>query len=430
MNVTTPQIKFPDCIQCGLCLEACPTYRLTKTEDNAARGRVILVRALSDSNNLSWDQVAPSLDQCLLCGSCQAACPSGVSYIAGIDTLRDCYSGNWSKKMPRLLRFLMSHVVERPGLLKAFLELIRTSIKLGFASLAISLFFPKAFRQHFRSLIESIKLSDQKRSDCKPEQGTETEEEAETSIFHGCITPVFFPEVISAWRSILDLKGITCHQPRLQGCCGALHQHHGDLKRARNLARRNIDAFAGSTGPILVEAAGCGAALRSYGDLLRDDPDYAESAIAFSARIADVVEYLAARQTYVSNQSPQNQESGIPGIGTKSIKKLIFQEPCHLRHLQMASKHTELILGGIYGIKLQPAPEVDLCCGSAGIYNLLQPGLSAELGDRKAALLAELKPDLVVTSNPGCRIQLAGRLADHGVEMRHALELIELDLKR
>jgi glycolate oxidase iron-sulfur subunit len=225
--------------------------------------------------------------------------------------------------------------------------------------------------------------------------------------------PALFPRTLGAWRELFGRLGVPCSVPGRQTCCGALHLQHGEFDAARVLAKRNISAFeAAGDGLILVAAAGCGAALKDYGELLADDPSCAVAARAFAARVRDVTEVL--EEWIPAQPAPAGKDEPL---------RAVCLESCHLRHVQQVRQAPGRILDRLPGLRRLETPEVDLCCGSAGLYNLLEPEMSAQLGDRKAERLLATGAQIVVTTNPGCQLQMAGRLAAQGVEVRHILEV-------
>lgn len=415
-----------DCIQCGLCLESCPTYREAYQEGLSARGRIILLRELIAGNDdrrmvRTAEQL---LDLCLVCRSCEAACPSGVRYGDLITAARASLPRVTRGRHARWVRFSLRAVFMHPWLTRLTLRLVKLLVRLGLARLGIALFAPREERPHFRALIAGVRQDGDKETarlrarlrEHRAKSATPKRDFAPRDrvlIFQGCVTPVIYPHVMKAWRSVLSRMHADFTTPKGQVCCGALHQHHGDLERARILARKNIAAFEEAGGGLIVaEAAGCGAALKAYGELLGDDPEYAERAARFAARVRDATEILGDLPT-------------LPATEGEPLR-LAWQEPCHLRHVQGVTHIGRKLLDEIPGVVRLSVPEEDLCCGSAGIYNLLEPQMAAALGDRKAQALASVGPDLVVTTNPGCRLQIADRLRARGIGTLHFLEVCDL----
>jgi glycolate oxidase iron-sulfur subunit len=397
------------CIHCGLCLEACPTYRETHDEGESARGRIALLTALAAGALAADADAGRALGDCLLCCSCQAACPSGVRYEWLMSQARAGLAGARAAGRERrwLRRFWA--LFRHPRRLALTLRLVRWSCRTGLAGLDVGLIFPSRHRAHYLDLIASVRAS----SGAARRPRHRPEAPPEALIFTGCVTPVVFPQVLAALESILERARVPSLAPRRQACCGALHLHTGDLEGARGLARRNIAVFeAAGAGPVLAEAAGCAAALKEYGELLADDPAYAERARAFAARVRDATEYLA-----------ELWAAAPPAAREADAVRVVYQDACHLRHLQGIARAPRDLLDRLPRLRRAAAIEEDLCCGSAGVYNLLRPAMAARLGERKADALAATGAAVVVTANPGCRLQLEGRLRRRGIAMRHVIEV-------
>lgn len=430
IRVSTARVSEPgnlrDCIQCGLCLESCPTYREAHQEGLSARGRIILMRELTaGGQDPSIARTAERLlDQCLVCRACEAVCPSDVRYGDLITTARATLPRTTTRRHERWVRFALRAVFMHPRLTGLTLRCIKLLVRVGLARVLVATLVPREERDHFRALIAGVRQAGDEET--RRLRARLREHRARTAtpkrdftprdrilIFQGCVTPVLYPSVMKAWKGVLQRMHADFTIPKGQSCCGALHQHHGDLDRARTLARKNIAAFeAAGAGLIVAEAAGCGAALKAYGELLADDPEYAERAARFAARVRDATEILSGLPD-------------LPSVETDHLR-VVLQEPCHLRHVQGVAHAGRARLDDLPGVARLTAPEGDLCCGSAGIYNLLEPEMAAALGDRKAGALASAAPDLVITTNPGCRLQLSARLRERGIGILHLLEVCDL----
>ncbi|MBD3235448.1 MAG: glycolate oxidase, partial [Candidatus Eisenbacteria bacterium] len=304
------------------------------------------------------------------------------------------------------------------------LRAVRAAARSGLATLIVRLFFANSVRTHFRLLIESLRAEPAAEAPAPalPRPGGAGAASGEqVAIFRGCTTPVLFPEVMQAFERCLARLDLAVADPSSQVCCGALLLHHGDIESARRLARRNIEAFEAHDGVILVEAAGCGAALKGYGDLLADDERYAARARRFAARVRDVGEYLAARLPAPHEAAAASMPAREMGDAAPLL--VTYQDPCHLRHVQGVAAAPRRLIDALRGVRRADAGEADLCCGSAGIYNLLEPEMSQRLAERKVVQLAATGAQCVITANPGCRIQLAGRLQREGIAMQHLVEL-------
>ena len=416
--------SFLECIHCGLCLEACPTYRETFDEGLSPRGRVALLKALATGALTPDAEAAHALSHCLLCCSCQAACPSGVQYEWLMSRAREQLAGARAAGRERFWLRRIRGLFHQRWRLSLTLRLIRTAVRTGLAGLGVRVLFPRQHHVHYVQLVSSLRSSaGAARSVRKRRRGLVVPVDA--LIFRGCVTPVFFPQVLAALESVLRKAGVSCATPRKQVCCGALHLHTGDLAGARRLARRNVAAFeAAGAGIVLVEASGCAAALKEYGTLLADDPEFAGRARAFAARGRDATEYLwEVRERALPGSDVTDEERG-HSVGT-APRHVVYQDACHLRHLQGIARQPRHLLDSFPQLTRAAAVEEDLCCGSAGIYNLLRPSMAASLGERKADALAASGAEVVVTANPGCRVQLEGRLRRRGMTMRHIVEVCD-----
>jgi glycolate oxidase iron-sulfur subunit len=311
------------------------------------------------------------------------------------------------------------------------LRAARLACRLRLAHLAVRLFAPRVHRAHFLDLAASLGGNpDDWRTALTTPTGVAgaaarrfapaAAGEEPVLLFRGCVTPVLYPGALAAAHTLLSAGGIEAHCPGEQTCCGAAHWHLGARESARRLARRNIEVFeAAGEGTIVAESAGCGAMLQSYGELLADDADYAERARRFSRRVEDLSARLARGQTV-----PGTRAASTMAPGDSAPLRVVLQTPCHLRHLQGEGDAPAALLAALPGCETVAAPEADLCCGAGGLYQLLQPGMAAALGERKAEVLAASGAPLCVTSDPGCRLQLEGRLRRRGMRCVHLAELV------
>ncbi len=456
------------CIRCGLCIEACPTYVLSQDEGLSPRGRIHLIHALTGGPQPADAGAAPDtepgletreraaagpswrefsrgartlLDQCLFCRACEAVCPSGVRYSRLMAEVRAWLPVRRSRPGYGRARSWLRRVFTRPWLARLALGHVRLVVRLHLADLLVHSFTAPEHRAHYLVLLESLRVRPAEAREALPPvpggrapAGAGAAPGDKVLIFRGCITPIFYPAVLTALRSVLKKLGLEHETPPRQVCCGALHRQHGLLEEARALARKNIIAFEG-TGEalILAESSGCACALQEYGDLLRDDAEFAERARAFSARVRDASCFLASltAQAARSAGAAESGEAAARSAGGVHAAGRI-QEPCHLRHGQRQAGCLDALCAALGPrgdqppvLACGPAPEADLCCGGAGFYALLEPSLSAQLGERKADLLAAEGVRWVFTSDPGCRLQLQGRLARRGVAMLHAAELCD-----
>ncbi len=404
-----------DCVHCGMCLPTCPTYRLTGQEASSPRGRLWLMAAVADGR---LDLLDPEFDeqmyQCLNCRACEAVCPSGVHYGPLVEASRS----QLEQHRPRPLWQRVGRKVgldfpfSRVGRMRAMVRGLRLYQQTGLASVlrrtgVLRLLRLDTLEAMLPPISEPPLVAGKERWPANAARTT-------VDLFNGCIMGTVFSNVNRATGRVLAHNQVTTEVPAGQQCCGALHVHSGMMDSARNLARTNIDAFEGDgQAPIIVTAAGCGAALKEYGFLLKDDPVYAERAQQFSDRVQDVSEYLAHRDLV----PPPNEVDGT----------VTYQEPCHLAHAQRISAEPRRLLAQVPGLKLQEMRESSLCCGSAGIYNIIRKDMADDLGDRKAGHIIDTCAGCVVTANPGCHMQLRTSLHRNGSDMpvRHIVEILD-----
>jgi glycolate oxidase iron-sulfur subunit len=407
------------CVHCGLCLNACPTYAITGLETESPRGRIYLARGVDEGRIPLTAAVQSHWELCLQCRACEAVCPSGVPYgrimehaRAQLDAAAPVNRGG-----RKLRKALLRNVVARPKVLAAVLAPARFGLNTPLRGVALRtgllrLLGPlaNAERQMPRRIGRPFRPGD---ALAEPEQVT-----GEAIVFTGCIMGEVFGDVHRATGRVLAAAGVRGVAAKGQGCCGALHAHDGDIDFARELARRNIDALEGSGDrPIVVNSAGCGAAMKEYGDLLSGDPSYAEAARRFGARVKDASEFIAA--------------AGLPEHGRLEAR-VTYQDPCHLAHAQRIKDAPRELLGAIEGCELVETPGADMCCGAAGIYSLVQPEMSAQLRARKAEQFKRHKPDVIVTANPGCQMQYEAAVREAGIKARvmHVMEVVDEALRQ
>ena len=410
-----------ECVHCGFCLPTCPTYALWGEEMDSPRGRIYLMKlALEGQIRLDSTFVA-HMDNCLGCMACMTACPSGVKYDKLIEATRAQIERNYDRPtLDGLLRRMIFDVFPRPERLRLLLGPMRIYQSSRLQSLirqsGLLKLLPGSL-QAMEALMPSTpaKTSDADLPECVQAQG---ERRLRVGLLLGCVQRVWFPEVNAATARVLAAEGCEVAIPRNQCCCGALLIHAGEEKEALDYARRNIDAFERAQVEIVViNAAGCGSNMKDYGYLLRDDPKYAKRAKAFSARCRDISEFVAELE-------PRAARHPIP-------LKVAYHDSCHLQHAQSLRMQPRAVLGKIPELQLLEVAEAPLCCGSAGIYNLVRPGPAKELGDRKVRNVLATTPDIVASGNPGCLLQLRSgiRLAGSQVPVVHTVELIDASIR-
>lgn len=400
------------CVHCGLCLSSCPTYLVTGLEVESPRGRIHFAKLIDEGRSELTPAIAGHWDLCLQCRACEAVCPGGVAYGRIQERARAQLSGTPAGRVQRKLRRLMlRNVIARPRVLAAAMAPARWytgSRAQGMARRTGGL------RLLGRLGAGERQLPGRTGRPFRPGEALAQPAEARERalLFSGCVMGELFGDVHRATGRVLARAGVALEAPAEQGCCGALHAHDGDLEFARKLARQNIAAFEGSDLPIVVNSAGCGAAMKEYGDLLSGDPRWAARARTFAARVKDPSEYLV--------------EVGADSPG-RLAARVAYQDACHLAHAQGIREQPRALLRGAAGCELVETPGADVCCGAAGIYSLVQPGMSAQLRSRKAEHFREARPDIVVTANPGCQMQYNAAVAEAGIDARvmHLMEVLD-----
>ena len=406
------------CVHCGFCLPVCPTYVLWNEEMDSPRGRIYLMKMVADGTaniNKTW---VNHFDTCLGCMACMTACPSGVEYGKLIEATRAQIERRYTRPAAeKRFRRLLFSIFPRPDRLRALLLPLRLYQKAGLQSLVRRAGIPKLFPARFRvmeALLPQVPAQETL-PELIPAQG---ERRRRVGLLLGCVQRVLFPQVNAATARVLAAEGCEVVAPKAQPCCGALLVHAGEEKQAVQLARQTIDAFEkAQVDAVIINAAGCGSNVKEYGHLLRDDLEYAERAKAFAAKCRDVSEFLAELE-------PRATCHALP-------LRVAYHDACHLQHAQGVRLQPRTVLGRIPQLEVLEIPEAAICCGSAGIYNLVQPEAATELGDRKASHIAALEADIVVSANPGCLLQLQSALARAGRELpvRHFIELLDASIR-
>ncbi len=403
------------CIHCGLCLNHCPTYRVLGMEADSPRGRIYQVLQ-ADSGRLNiGDSFVTHIDRCLDCRACETACPSGVEYGRIVERARaqieQHYQRPWLARTLR--RYFLATVLSDYTVLARWARRLRwyqrsglekfvrwTGILKLFGLAEVEALAPRVDDQFFFSDIGKV----------FPAEG---ERRARVAFLAGCISSVAFAELNRATVRVLTRNGIEVVVPEGQGCCGALHAHAGFREEARSLARRNIDAMLDDRfDAVITNAAGCGSTLKEYDDLLAEDPAYAETVRRFAAKMKDVTEYLA--------------ELGLRPPAKKLGARVTYQDPCHLAHGQkIRSAPRELLRAA--GAELVEMPHSDHCCGSAGIYNVVENELSMQILDAKMEDVASVPAEVIATANVGCMLQLRAGVRRRGLnrEVKHVIELLD-----
>jgi glycolate oxidase iron-sulfur subunit len=406
------------CVHCGFCLPVCPTYVLWNEEMDSPRGRIYLMKLAADGKSDMNPQWISHFDSCLGCMACMTACPSGVDYGKLIEATRSQIERNRHRSIAEKLyrRFIFSTFTRPDRLRMLRLPLLAYQKSGAQALLRRSGFLnllPKKLRA-MEALMPQLGANEFIPS-VTPAQGSQRRR---VGLLLGCVQREFFPQVNAATVRVLAAEGCEVVAPQDQACCGALLVHAGEEASAVVLAHKTIDAFeSANVDTIITNAAGCGSNVKEYGHLLRDDPQYAARAKAFSSKCKDVTEFLAGLK-------PRAQRNPLK-------LRVAYHDACHLQHAQGIRLHPRALLADIPGIELVEIPEAAVCCGSAGIYNLVQPDAANALGDRKAQLIAPLNVDVIATGNPGCLLQLQSALARSGrkIPVVHTIQLLDSSLR-
>jgi glycolate oxidase iron-sulfur subunit len=406
-----------DCVHCGFCLPTCPTYVLWGEEMDSPRGRIYLMQEGLDGEPMS-DSMVQHWDRCLGCMACVTACPSGVQYDKLIEATRAQVERRHHRSAKdRALRALVFGLFPHPQRLRLLRAPLRALQRTGLDR-----------RLRRTGLLERISPQLAAMESLAPRlDGTERVPDrvaargtrrAVVGMLTGCVQREFFPGVNAATARVLAAEGCEVVAPPAQRCCGALSMHNGREEEAQRYARSLIDTFdAADVEYVVVNAAGCGSTMKEYAHLLRDDPAYADRARGFSRKVRDVSEILV--------------ELGPVAPRHPLDVTVAYHDACHLGHAQGVRSQPRELLRQIPGVELREIAEGDLCCGSAGVYNILNPEPARELGNRKAANIVATGADLLVTANPGCLMQVAAAIgrSGHPMILAHTVELLDASIR-
>jgi glycolate oxidase iron-sulfur subunit len=413
----TPLVPLMDkCVHCGFCLQTCPSYLLLGRETDSPRGRIYAMRAGVDGRVELTAPVVGHFDTCLGCMACETACPSGVRYAPLIERTRAVVETHHRRPLlERVFRRLLFSTLPYPHRLRllALPLLLVQPVRRARSLLGL---LPARMRSMI-ALGPDVRLSAilNETPTFTPAAG---ERRLRVGLLTGCVQRAFFAEVNQATARVLAAEGCDVTAPRSQGCCGALALHAGEADDARAFARALIATFErADVDVIAVNAAGCGSALKEYGHLLAEDPAWAKRAAAFAQKVRDVTEVLTMIGPPRADRSPLQV-------------KVAYHDACHLGHAQGIRHEPRALLNTIPALTVVPAAESEICCGSAGIFNLTQPAMAEELGRRKATNLSDQKPDLVVTSNPGCILQIraAARAQGYTYGVVHIVQVLDASI--
>lgn len=412
------------CVHCGFCLTTCPSYRILGKESDSPRGRIYLMDAINKGEADLTPTSVEHFDSCLGCLACTTACPSGVQYDQLIAAVRPQIQRNHPRSRPeQLFRQLIFSLFPYPDRLRLLLaplglyQLLRVSKLVQRSGLlkrlspnlaAMESLLPQVTPQSFQDNLPEV----------VPAQG---ERRYRVGMILGCVQRVFFSGVNEATARVLSANGCEVLIPRSQGCCSALPAHQGESNQAQALARQMIDSFADTkVDYVIINAAGCGHTLKEYGHILADDPVYCDRAHQFSAQVRDVQEFLME----VGLTAPLQPI-------TEGPLTVVYQDACHLLHGQNISLQPRQLLKQIPQVRLREPVDAALCCGSAGVYNMLQPEVAEELGQMKVKNLLNTGAELIASSNPGCSLQIQKHLQEQGklMPLMHPIALLDKSIR-
>ncbi len=404
-----------DCVHCGFCLPACPTYVLWGEEMDSPRGRIYMIKKAAEGTAQLDDRFRKHMDNCLGCMACMTACPSGVEYNKLIEPTRAQIERNVPRPAgAQLFRKLLFATFPHAARLRLLALPLLVYQKTGLQTLARSSrllrFLPKRI-QAMEALLPTVPSRPfQRLPETIEPQSTPRRR---VGMLAGCVQQVFFPHVNAATARVLAAEGCEVIIPQDQPCCGALMVHSGLEADAASFAKRMIASFEkANVDMIVINSAGCGSTMKEYGYLLRDDPEWAARAAAFSAKCRDISEILCELEP-LAQRNPLKM-------------RVAYHDACHLQHAQGVREQPRRLLAAIPGLEVAEIPEGSLCCGSAGVYNLLEPEPANALGDRKVDNLLLTGAEAVLSANPGCLMQLMSGLRRRGCSAMPAFHMVEL----
>lgn len=410
-----------DCIHCGLCLAVCPTYLQLGNEADSPRGRIYLMDALKEGRvEPSSGNLHKHMLLCLECRACETACPSGVRFSIMMNAARAAIleRRRFSTIERAVRRFVFDRAMSSRVVLRLGFAALRIYQLRGLQRLVRGSGILKLFPATLATMESLLPVIPNRASYSLPVRASGYGR-LSVAFFEGCIMPELFGPTHEATIRVLERNGVAICLPRRQTCCGALHVHEGEMGKALDLARKNIDAFEDDGADFIVtNAAGCGAMLKEYGQLLKDDPVYAGRAAAFSHRVKDISEFLDMLE--------------IGGEMGRLELKVTYDDPCHLLHAQGIRSAPRNLLRRIPGIEFVEMRDSDRCCGSAGIYNIMQPGLANRILAEKIANIERTGASVVATGNPGCLLQIEAGLRARKLAIRvvHPVELLDEAYRR
>ncbi|EKF34468.1 MULTISPECIES: (Fe-S)-binding protein [Bacillus] len=401
-----------NCMRCGFCLPSCPTYiESGQQETHSPRGRIALMKAVRDGIIEPDEDVEHSLNLCLGCRACEPVCPSGVKYGRLLEDARDIIQQHKPQSLPVKLmrRMVFKGLFPSQSRMRKAAGLLRFYQTSGLQTAARKTRMLKVLPSHLQLMEQALpKVPPQKKNRLKKYKAIGPVKKR-VAFFSGCLMDTVFSSTNKATIQLLQLAGCDVIVPPIQTCCGALHGHSGEKDQAKQLAKRNIEAFEETDAEaIVMNAGGCGAFLSDYGHLLKDDPAFQKRSEAFSQKITDISTILVELKFH------RHAPLALPE------QVITYQDSCHLRNGMGVDKAPRVLMKAIEGVTLKEMKHADRCCGSAGIYNILQPKMSMQILDHKMMEANQTAATAIVTSNPGCQLQMAAgvKKSGHAHDMR------------
>jgi glycolate oxidase iron-sulfur subunit len=413
-----PDKKLIDeCVHCGFCLPTCPTYVLFGEEMDSPRGRIYLMNKGLDEEAMD-DTMVRHWDLCLGCMACVTACPSGVQYDKLIEATRGQIERRYERAPEdKAFREMIFQLFPYPNRLRIATAPLRLYQRFGVGDMLRRAGVMDRLPKRMKAM-EALMPMMTRQQEVPEVTSPIGEKRRRVGFIKGCVQRVFFSEVNAATVRVLSAEGCEVVAPKVQGCCGALSVHAGREEEFQWFARNLIDAFEDAdVETIVINAAGCGGTLKEYGYLLRDDPEYAGRASAFAAKVKDISEFI-------QELGPVAERHPLPVAAA-------YHDACHLAHAQGVRQQPRQTLKQIPGMEVREIKEAEICCGSAGIYNMVEPEPATELGDRKARNVLNTGARMIVTSNPGCMLQIQASLKRMGrsIPMAHPVEVLDASIR-
>jgi glycolate oxidase iron-sulfur subunit len=413
------------CVHCGFCLSTCPSYRVLGTEADSPRGRIYLMNGINTGEIPLSEVAVEHFDTCLGCLACTTTCPSGVQYDKLIEATRMQVARNHPRSgWEKLYRQFIFNVFPYPDRLKSLLAPLYLYQKMGLQKLVRQTKVVDRLSPQLAAMEANLPALDASAfNNTYPEVVPAVgKKRYRVGMLLGCVQRLFFDSVNRSTLNVLTANGCEVVIPSSQGCCAALPHHQGEEEQAKTMARQTINAFdVPDLDYIIINAAGCGHTLKEYDRILADDKEYRDQAIAFQKKVRDVQEFLIE----------VGMTATLAPISTEELL-LVYQDACHLLHGQKISVQPRQLLKQIPQVRLKEPLDAALCCGSAGVYNLLQPEVARELGMAKAQNLLDTGAKAIVSPNPGCSLQISRYLAEKKatIPVYHPMQLLDLSIRR